>query len=108
MKFWKNKKEILRSSTMMEISKKMKNTNINDGWGFISIRNALYKRLAELAEIEVMTEAECIEEQMKSREFWEWGAVERSLLRLSYKQIESMNATPLQNRIYRMAKENHP
>lgn len=81
---------------------------INYGLGFISSRMTLYCRLAELAEIKVMTEAERIEEQIKSREFWEWGAVERSLLRLSHKQIESMNATPLQNRIYQMARENRP
>lgn len=81
---------------------------LNCRLGLIPARVALLRRLAELAKIEAMTEAERIEEQMKSREFWEWGAVENSLLRLSYRQIESVNATPLQNRIYRMARENRP
>ena len=80
---------------------------VNNGLGFITTRSILYARLAELAKIEVKTEAERIEEQIKSREFWELGAVERSIQTLSYPHIESMEATPLQNRIYRMARENH-
>lgn len=91
---------------MTEINEMSK--RLNCGLGLIPARIVLLRRLAELAEIEVMTEAECIEERMKSREFWEWGAVENVLLRLSYRQIESVNATPLQNRIYRMARENRP
>lgn len=91
---------------MAEINEMSK--RLNCGLGLIPARIALLRRLAELAKIEVKTEAECIEEQMKSREFWEWGAVENVLLRLSYRQIESVNATPLQNRIYRMARENRP
>lgn len=79
---------------------------LNEGFGFIPARVVLYNRLAELAEIEVKTEAERYEEEIKSRQFWEWGRVENSLLSLSYRHIESKNATPIQNRIYNMAREN--
>ncbi len=85
----------------------MSSATINNGLGFIATRSSLYARLGELARIEVKTEAERIEEHVKSREFWELGAVERSLQSLSYPHIESETATPLQNRIYRMARENH-
>ena len=85
----------------------MSRENFHNGLGLITTRSALYARLGELAKIEVKTEAERIEEAVKSREFWEWGAVEQSLLSLSYLHIESERATPLQNRIFRMARENN-
>lgn len=81
-------------------------TKINEGLGFIPARETLYNRLAELAKINVKTESERIEEQLKSREFWEWGYVECSLFKLEHISIESENATPIQNRIFRMAREN--
>lgn len=82
--------------------------SINEGHGFIITREKLYNRLSELASIKIKTEAERYEEQIASRQFWELGAVEGSLLRLSCIHIENKEATPLQNRIYRSAHENRP
>ncbi len=83
-------------------------TNVNAGNGFIPSRDKLYGRLMELVRIGVKTEAEKIEEHVLSRKFWDYGAVEASLLKLSYIHIESEDATPLQNRICRAARENRP
>lgn len=80
--------------------------SINEGHGFITSREKLYNRLSELTSIEIKTDAERYEEEAASRQFWELGAVENSMLRLSYIHIESKEATQLQNRIYRAAREN--
>lgn len=45
----------------------------------MDIRRKLWSRLAELASIEVMTEAETIEEEQLAREFWGWQPVEHQL-----------------------------
>ena len=45
----------------------------------MDVRQKLWMRLAELAAIETMTEAEKIEEQQLAREFWDWQPVEYRL-----------------------------
>lgn len=73
----------------------------------MDVRRNLWMRLAELAETEIMTETERMEEQALSREFWSWQPVEHKLrpdiLRLPWSEQDTH---PLQHRIMWMAHTN--
>ncbi len=66
----------------------------------MNVRRQLWERLAALSEIEIMTEAERIEEQALSKEFWGWQPVEHQL-RPDIQRIpwSEQDTHPLQRRI---------
>lgn len=73
--------------------------------GFIPSRANLWERLRALSEIKVKTEAECSEECVKSREFWEWSAVENRI-KHPLLGFDPSTQTTLQARIMMAARTN--
>lgn len=71
----------------------------------IPICATLWARLCELANIEVKTEAERIEEQTKARLFTEWLQVQNRLAH-PILGFNPHTQTPLQNRVMAAAKTN--
>lgn len=66
----------------------------------MDVRRQLWERLAVLSEIEIMTEAERIEERILSKEFWSWQPVEHRLRPDIQRVPWSIQDThPLQRRI---------
>jgi hypothetical protein len=72
---------------------------------FIPARAKLWVRLCELSRMTDKTESQRIEEQQKSREFWDWVAVEN---RVKYPILgfNPFEQTPIQNRIMLAARTN--
>ena len=74
---------------------------------FCTTRQKLWDRLVELAAIEVKTEAERSEEQIKAREFWDYGALDARLrdgTGLHYPGYNWNGMTDMQRRVMRLAR----
>lgn len=66
----------------------------------MDVRKQLWNRLAALAKIEIMTEAERSEEQLLAREFWEWQPVEHRLRPdIQFVPWGEQDTQPIQHRI---------
>lgn len=70
---------------------------------FITTRQAAWDRLAQLAEIEVKTEAERYEEEKLSRLFWELGELDAHIRYGPVPGFSDRGYTPVQRRIMYMA-----
>lgn len=71
---------------------------------FITTRQAAWDRLAQLAEIEVKTEAERYEEEKLSRLFWELGELDAHIRYGPVLGFSDRGYTPVQRRIMYMAR----
>lgn len=75
---------------------------------FITTRQAAWDRLAQLAQIEVKTEAERYEEERLSRLFWELGNLDAWVRYRPALGFGETGYTPIQRRIMYMARFQEP
>ena len=75
---------------------------------FITTRQAAWDRLAELAKIEVKTEAERYEEGLLSRLFWALGNLDARIRYGPVLGFDETGDTPVQRRIMYMARFQEP